>query len=272
MLNYIWNPWHGCRKYSEGCANCYMFFLDKQRSGNVGEIYRVKNNFDLPLKKKRTGEYRIPSGETVYVCMTSDFFLEDADIWRTEVWEIIKKRKDLHFWLQTKRADRVMHCLPDDWGNDYSHVSICFSTENQARADERLPILLTLPFKEKNIMCAPMIGEITLSPYLSTGQIKRVLVDGENYEGSRPLHYEWVKKLYDECLEYGVLFDFSGCGNYFFKDGKTYHICKAYQRITALRSGLQIPQPTGDLSVQKKCKTCRMRHSCNGCKHCGKCR
>ena len=24
-----WNPWHGCRKYSEGCANCYMFVLDK---------------------------------------------------------------------------------------------------------------------------------------------------------------------------------------------------------------------------------------------------
>ena len=29
----IWNPWHGCKKYSEGCENCYMYFLDKQRSG-----------------------------------------------------------------------------------------------------------------------------------------------------------------------------------------------------------------------------------------------
>ena len=26
-----WNPWHGCRKYSEGCANCYMFVLDKAK-------------------------------------------------------------------------------------------------------------------------------------------------------------------------------------------------------------------------------------------------
>lgn len=24
-----WNLWHGCRKYSEGCANCSMFVLDK---------------------------------------------------------------------------------------------------------------------------------------------------------------------------------------------------------------------------------------------------
>ncbi len=25
----IWNPWHGCVKHSEGCANCYMFYLDR---------------------------------------------------------------------------------------------------------------------------------------------------------------------------------------------------------------------------------------------------
>ena len=24
----IWNPWHGCHKVSEGCAHCYMYFLD----------------------------------------------------------------------------------------------------------------------------------------------------------------------------------------------------------------------------------------------------
>ncbi|MBF1123937.1 MAG: DUF5131 family protein, partial [Solobacterium sp.] len=23
------NPWHGCKKISEGCANCYMYFLDQ---------------------------------------------------------------------------------------------------------------------------------------------------------------------------------------------------------------------------------------------------
>ena len=25
----IWSPWHGCTKISEGCAHCYMYFLDK---------------------------------------------------------------------------------------------------------------------------------------------------------------------------------------------------------------------------------------------------
>jgi len=56
--------------------------------------------------------------------MTSDFFLEEADEWRKEVWEIIKKRPDLKFWLQTKRAERVEECLPKDWGNGYPNVRV----------------------------------------------------------------------------------------------------------------------------------------------------
>ena len=23
-----WNPWHGCRKYSPGCLNCYVYRRD----------------------------------------------------------------------------------------------------------------------------------------------------------------------------------------------------------------------------------------------------
>ena len=41
----IWNPWHGCVKCSEGCQNCYMFFLDKMRDKNGADIYRTKNGF-----------------------------------------------------------------------------------------------------------------------------------------------------------------------------------------------------------------------------------
>lgn len=78
----IWNPWHGCIKISEGCENCYMYFLDKSRNLNGSDIYKVKTNFNLPLKKDRQGNYKIKSGEIIRVCMTSDFFLEEADNWR----------------------------------------------------------------------------------------------------------------------------------------------------------------------------------------------
>lgn len=47
----IWNPWHGCAKKSEGCANCYMYFLDRARNIDPSRVFRVKNNFDYPLQK-----------------------------------------------------------------------------------------------------------------------------------------------------------------------------------------------------------------------------
>lgn len=270
-MNDIWNPWHGCRKYSEGCENCYMYFLDSQREKDGSDIYKVKTNFNLPLKKNINGEYKIQSGSTIRVCMTSDFFLEEADEWRDEVWNMIRNRKDVTFWLQTKRAERVAANLPDDWNDGWENVIMAFTAENQKRADERIPILLNLPFKHKGIMCAPMIGEITLDEYLKTGKIEIVLVDGENYEGNRPLYYDWVKKLYDECVKYNVKFNFVGTGNVFIKDGKTYHIPKAYQKVMALKSKLQNPLEYNEIKIQPKCRNCKSRDRCNGCSWCGKC-
>ena len=161
----IWNPWHGCKKISEGCANCYMYFLDKMRDQNGANIYRTKNGFDYPLQKNRHGSYKIQSGETVRVCMTSDFFLAEADQWREEAWSIIWQRPDVKFLLLTKRPERVAACLPRDWGQGWENVFFNVTCENQRRADERLPLLLELPFKHKGVFCAPFIGPVSLAKY-----------------------------------------------------------------------------------------------------------
>ena len=52
-------PWHGCVKCSEGCQNCYMYFLDRMRDQNGAEIYKTKSGFSYPLQKDRTGHYKI---------------------------------------------------------------------------------------------------------------------------------------------------------------------------------------------------------------------
>ena len=52
----IWNPWHGCRKISEGCENCYMYFLDRVRDQDGSQIYRT-GNFYYPLAKNRAGDF-----------------------------------------------------------------------------------------------------------------------------------------------------------------------------------------------------------------------
>ena len=285
----IWNPWHGCIKKSEGCQNCYMYFLDKQREKNGAQIYKVKNNFNYPLQKDKAGRYKVKSGEQLRVCMTSDFFLEEADGWRAEAWKIIKQRPDVSFFLLTKRPERVAQCLPQDWGEGWENVFFNVTCENQKRADERIPLLFALPFKHKGIMAAPFIGPVSIKNYLGQGEIEQVVCGGENYDGSRPLDYAWVKNLYQECVAADVTFCFIETGTNFIKDGKTYHMPdKRLQSEMAYKSGLQYQGKKIDFKLQMPqdlfgveavyhkhfrdiCQTCGSRLICNGCSDCGLC-
>ena len=78
----IWNPWHGCHKISPGCRNCYVY----RRDGTFGKDSSIVSRtgaFDLPLKRNRQKEYKLTAEDNpVYTCMTSDFFIEEADGWR----------------------------------------------------------------------------------------------------------------------------------------------------------------------------------------------
>ena len=73
----IWNPWHGCHKLSPGCQNCYVYRRDAEYAKDSSIVTKTAA-FNLPLKRNRAGEYKLSSGETIYTCFTSDFFLEDA--------------------------------------------------------------------------------------------------------------------------------------------------------------------------------------------------
>ena len=285
-----WNPWHGCRKCSEGCQNCYVYYLDRMRGKNGADVYKTKTGFNYPLAKDKTGRYKIRSGEMISVCMTSDFFLEEADAWRSEAWEMMHERSDVIFLLLTKRIERVRRCLPADWGDGWENIFLNVTCENQARADERIPILLDLPFKHKGLQCAPLLGPIDLSPYLDSGQIEQVAVGGENYGGSRPCDYDWVRAIREECVSRNISFCFMETGTIFIKDGKKYRIGnKQLQNLQAHRSGmtfrgkemhfnlvdsLGLPVPEDQLHVphyREKCDTCSFRILCNGCFECGAC-
>ncbi len=269
----IWNPWHGCARKSEGCSNCYMYFLDRQRGLNPSRVFRVKNNFDYPLQRNARGEYKVRSGETLRVCMTSDFFIEDADPWRKEAWSIMAERGDVIFFLLTKRPERVPECLPDNWGGGWENVFFNVTAENQKRADERLPILLELPFRHKGVMVAPFIGEVSLEKYLKSGQIERVVAGGENYGGSRTLKCEWVEKLYRECVACDTTFCLIETGARFEKGGRIH-------KGRSFEYKLKLPPAQGALFGESSayepyfgpaCAECGSRPICNGCSRCRKC-
>ncbi len=99
-----------------------MYFLDRERGRDGSNIYRTKTGFTYPLQKDRKGNFKIRSGELVRVCMTSDFFLDEADMWRDEAWEIMKRRCDVKFFILTKRPHRVEKCLPQGWGEGWENI------------------------------------------------------------------------------------------------------------------------------------------------------
>lgn len=224
MPRILYNPWHGCHKCSPGCLNCYVFYLDSKRNIDTNIIKKSKTNFNLPLKKDRKGNYKIPSGIELPVCFTSDFFIEEADEWRGEVWQIIKQRRDVNFLICTKRIERFINCIPSDWGDGYDNVIIAVTAENEQKASVRIPILLNIKAKHKYIFISPILEYIDLNNYLSKGKIELVTVGGESYENARPCNFEWIKKIKETCDKYKVTFDFHQTGSNFIKDGKTYKI------------------------------------------------
>lgn len=286
----IWNPWHGCQKCSEGCDHCYMYYLDSLRDKCGRDIYKTAN-FAYPLQKKRNGSYKIQAGEMIRVCMTSDFFLEEADPWREEAWQIMRSRSDVIFFLLTKRPQRVASCLPKDWGDGWENIFFNVTCENQTRADERIPLLLKLPFKHKGIMCAPFIGPVSIQKYLAAGAIEQVTCGGENYDGARPCNFDWVKSLRKECAEANITFTFIETGTVFIKDGRRYNLKgKRLQSEMACKSGMffqgkplhfHLTDALGiEISPNERytpyfrpsCQECGSKPICNGCSNCGKCK
>ena len=236
----VWNPWHGCHKKSEGCENCYMFTRDAS-VGRVSTIVQKTADFGLPLKKKRDGSFVVPSGESVWVCLTSDFFIEEADYWRPGIWDMIRQRPDLRFAIITKRIERFRAGLPEDWGDGWDHVTLCATCENQKRADERLPILLTLPLRRREVICEPMLEQIDIRDYLKEGRISRVSCGGESGPDARECRYEWILSMRDQCASAGVSFCFRQTGANFVKDGRRYAVPRSLQAAQAQKAAVDLP-------------------------------
>lgn len=235
----MWNLWHGCHKLSAGCKHCYVYRGDAKRDVDSSIVVQTKN-FDLPIRRKRNGDYKIPSGTFVYTCFTSDFFVKDADEWRAEAWEMMYQRNDLHFMMITKRIDRLMECLPDNWGDGYDNVTICCTVENQECADYRLPIYKNAPIKHKIIICEPLLERIDLSDYSVGEWVEQIVAGGESGYEARPCDFEWIMELRRVCIGNNVSFWFKQTGSKFIKEGKMYNVKRQFQHSQARKAGINL--------------------------------
>ncbi|MCI8461099.1 MAG: DUF5131 family protein, partial [Bacilli bacterium] len=68
----------------------------------------------------------------------------------------------------------------------------------------------------------PLLESIDIEKYLDN--IELVVVGGESDYNARPLNYEWVLDIRNQCIRKNVNFEFRQCGTYFIKDGKKYKL------------------------------------------------
>lgn len=228
---YTWNPWQGCHHASPGCDNCYMF-SDLRRHGRDPEnVVRSKTTFDKPLEIAR----KHPEGRVIFTCSWSDWFLKEADPWRDEAWDIIRRTPQNTYLILTKRHGRMARCLPPDWGDGYPNVALGVSVENQEWADARVPVLLRdVKARWKYVSYEPALGPVRFSAindgswhdregadlydslrgasYWRNGdhglgggpKLDLVIIGGESGGGARANELQWTRDVLAECRDAGV--------------------------------------------------------------------
>lgn len=191
-----WNPWMGCTKVSPGCDLCYMYREQRRYGRDPEVVVRSKTTFNAPLKWA--------SPKAIFTCSWSDWFHADADPWRDEAWEIIRRTPQHTYQILTKRPGRIARHLPLDWGEGWSHVWLGVSVENQDHAF-RARQLTEVPAAVRFVSAEPLLGPVAFErPVLR--QLDWLIVGGESGPDCRPMDMAWASGLRDQCEQHGVAF------------------------------------------------------------------
>jgi protein gp37 len=213
-----WNPWMGCEKVSPGCAHCYMYDDQRQYGNDPSTVRRSKTLFSVPLKWSEP--------KRVFTCSWSDWFIEAADAWRPEAWEIIRRTPHLTYQILTKRPELIPDRLPPDWDNGYPNVWLGTSIENR-RFVHRADALREIPAAVRFISAEPLLGPLVArfvpegelgewvwpdgrisngSDVLDLAGIDWLIAGGESGSKARPCNADWLCGLRDLCQASGVAF------------------------------------------------------------------
>ena len=248
-----WNPVVGCSRVSAGCEHCYaervahrgmteahrgLTVLGKHGPRWTGEVRCLPERLDEPLR------WRKP--RRVFVNSMSDLFHEKVPFEyiaavfgvmaavRRHTFQVLTKRParaaEFFAWLRSEHSAQVWKEArkypshngypPLTW--PLRNVWLGVSVEDQATADERIPVLLTLPAAVRWVSYEPALGPVNwrwVGAYgleqdvLRFGALPRdgwvrgldwIVVGGESGPGARPFDLAWARSTIAQCRAAGV--------------------------------------------------------------------
>ncbi len=267
-----WNPITGCTLVSDGCRNCYAARLAATRLKNhpsrkglaringsgvakfTGEVRLNEGWLDQPLRWRRP--------RRIFVCAHGDLFHESVpDAWIDQVFAVMAHAPQHVFQVLTKRPlralfylsnpttlGRIWACLanphplfrhgnPDLSRWPLRNLWLGTSVEDQATADERVPLLLDAAAVVRFVSYEPALGPVDFRNIEPAERYERdaltgfdfdqggvrqridwVIAGGESGPGARPAHPDWFRKVRDDCAAAGVPFLLKQWGAFLHED------------------------------------------------------
>lgn len=269
----------GCRNcYAETVANRFsgpgMPYEGLTRIVNghpawTGEVRMIPELLDQPLRWTRPRRIFVNSMSDLFHENVPDYFIDRVFgvMWachvcdKQHVFQILTKRakRMRDYMMQDRRAQWARAAAfvaggydPDGMFDDIANLQgphpriwLGVSAENQATADERIPLLLETPAAIRWISAEPLLGAIDLWPsaYLPCPNVDDCIMDpdtgayeccrqcdytgvsneigidwvvagGESGPHARPSHPAWFRTLRDQCNDAGVPFLFKQWGEW----------------------------------------------------------
>ena len=247
-----WNPTTGCAKVSPACKNCYadrdwhrLVHLPAYQGRKFTDVACHPERLDQPLRWKRP--------RRIFVNSLSDLFHEAVpDEFIDQVFAVMACAGQHTFQILTKRPERMRAYMTRLGGElnrieaaarqigralDFNGVALYdfplpnvwmgVSVENQATADERIPLLLQTPAAVRFISAEPLLTPVNLAlacsnrirmnasgtpEQVSPNMLDWVIVGGESGSKARFMHPAWARALKQECENFQIPFFFKQTG------------------------------------------------------------
>lgn len=228
----------------------------------TGQIRELMDKLDEPIRWKKPKRVFVNSMSDLFHEGVSDVFI--ADVFaamayaRQHTFQVLTKRPERMLQLLTSEAFAELY----DQATGIAHEVACevlarrgefnpnarlttdiramdpslprpniwlgVSVEDQATADDRIPLLLQTPAALRFISAEPLLGPVDLPGLVYYGtensggivplrdrgypQLDWVITGGESGRGSRLMKAEWARSLRDQCQAAGVPFFFKQWG------------------------------------------------------------
>lgn len=200
-----WNPITGCSKVSAGCKNCYAKAVTERFGGDFSEVMLHLDLLEQPLHWKKP--------RRIFVNSMSDTFHKDVpDEFIDRIYEVMLEASQHTYLVLTKRPARMQSCVRRWLGYGslpggiltekmLENIWLGVSVEDQASADERIPVLLETPAAVRWLSVEPLLGPIDLPWEALSGEtsLRWVVIGGESGPKHRSCELAWIDDLVESC-------------------------------------------------------------------------